>query len=321
MAGTVTHTYFSKDVYKKLDKKSKENIKGFEGSFELFNQGHDIFFFDSNIKIRKLGKYFHKHNTQNFFINIVKYIKENNLENNKEIISYLYGYICHYALDTTIHPYITFKGGYYNKKNKSTLKYNSKHSDIESYIDAYMIKSHENIEPNKLNIKKFCFNNKKLSSELIDLINYVFEETYNCKNIGYKYKRSIKYMKFLYGIFRNDKHGIKKKIYISIDKIIPKSSKKLYPVSLKYNLNKNYYYLNLDNRKWNHPRYKDEIYTLSALDLYENASKFAIKLINAVNEVLYNNKNLDYLKKYFTNLSFSSGKECNDKTKNKYFEY
>ena len=47
-------------------------------------------------------------------------------------------------------------------------------SDIESYIDAYMINKHENIEPNKLNLRKFCFNNKKLSNDLIKLINEVF---------------------------------------------------------------------------------------------------------------------------------------------------
>ncbi len=321
MAGTITHTYFSKDVYKKLDEKSKNNIKGYEGSFELFSQGHDIFFFNCNRKTSSLGKYFHKNNTQNFFINIIKYIVNNNLKDNKEIMSYLYGYICHYALDSTIHPYVTYKGGYYNKKKKETIKYNGKHSDIESYIDAYMINKHENIEPNKLNLRKFCFNNKKLSNDLIKLINEVFKETYNYENMGNKYKRCITNMRISYSLLRNDKYGIKKKAYIFLDKITPKSFQRFSPISLKYKLNKNYYYLNLDHRKWNHPRYKDETYTLSVLDLYNNACDLSLNLINSVNDVIYNNKDINSLKKVFKNISFSSGKDCNDNTKNKYFEY
>ena len=44
-------------------------------------------------------------------------------------------------------------------------------------------------------------------------------------------------------------------------------------------------------------------------------------MINKVNMVLFNNENINILDEVFLNLSFSSGKECNDKAKNKYFEF
>ena len=47
----------------------------------------------------------------------------------------------------------------------------------------------------------------------------------------------------------------------------------------------------------------------------------AIDIINNVNDILYNNKSINDLDNIFLNISFASGKECNDKTKNKYFEY
>ena len=47
----------------------------------------------------------------------------------------------------------------------------------------------------------------------------------------------------------------------------------------------------------------------------------ALNIINEVNKVLYKNKDIKILDKVFLNISMTSGKECNDKHKNKYFEY
>ena len=99
MAGTITHAYFAEDLYKKLDKNTQNNLKNYKENLKTYSQGHDIFFFAANIinfKTRKIGNYMHKNNTRDFFINMVEYIKDNNLENNYEIMSFLYGYIAHY---------------------------------------------------------------------------------------------------------------------------------------------------------------------------------------------------------------------------------
>ena len=321
MAKTLTHAYFAKNVYNNLDNNSKNNLENYKENLKTYGQGHDIFFFSTK-KVNKVnvGSYAHKNNTKDFFINMITYIKDNNLQNNYEIISYLYGYICHYCLDITIHPYVTYKGGIFKKHKKETYKYNAKHSEIESYIDAYMINKNENIKPNKFKIHKFCFNTK-VSNELSKLIDHTFQKTYNFNNIAFYYKQGIFNMKILYRLLRYDPYKIKKKLYTIIDKILPKNIKKLSPISLAYDLNKNDYYLNLNHKKWNHARYKDETYTYSVLNLYDNAMQLALNIIKNVNDILYNNKNIKNLDKVFLNISFSSGKDCNDKTKNKYFEY
>ena len=323
MAGTLTHAYFAEDLYEKLDKKTKSNLKNYKENLKTYSQGHDIFFFTFNvinIKQRKIGNYMHKNNTRDFFKNMIIYIKENNLQNNYEIMSYLYGYIAHYCLDSTVHPYVTYKTGVFKRKKKDTYKYNSKHSDLESYIDAYFINKRENMIPNKFKIYKFCFNTK-VSKELSNLIDYVFLKTYNFKKMSILVKEGIKNMKISYRLLRYDPYKIKKNTYKVIDKIIPKSMKKLYPISYAYELNNNTYYLNLDHKTWSHPRYKDEKYNYSFIDLYNNALDMALYIIKNVNEILYNNKSVDNLDKIFLNISFSSGKDCNDKCKNKYFEY
>ena len=47
----------------------------------------------------------------------------------------------------------------------------------------------------------------------------------------------------------------------------------------------------------------------------------ALDIINKVNKILYKNDDVKNLDKIFLNISFSSGKDCNNKDKNKYFEY
>lgn len=320
MAGTVTHTYFAKDIYKKLDKNTKEVIKNYENEFLTFSQGPDIFFFGGR-KNKKNMDYFHRNNTQDFFINLINYIRKNNLEKNNELMAFLYGNICHYALDSTVHPYIIYKAGEYYKKKRETHKYFGKHNEVECYIDAYMINKIDKIKPNHLNISKFCFNHKKLSKTLLKLIDEVYFETYKKRNIGFSYNMSLKNMKILYRLLRNDKSGIKKKFYVKIDKIMPKRFFKTYVLSYDIKLNKNYYYLNLSHKNWCHPFDKNEIYTDSFEDLYKKAIKTSIDLINASNAVLFYNKTSNYLKRYFKNLSYVSGKDCKINKEYKYFEF
>ena len=49
-------------------------------------------------------------------------------------MAYLYGMLSHYVLDSTVHPFIIYKTGNFNKKNKETYKYNHLHNEMESYI-------------------------------------------------------------------------------------------------------------------------------------------------------------------------------------------
>ena len=323
MAGTVTHGYFAIDVYNNLDQDTRNNLRNYKENLKTYNLGHDIYFHSLNIynrNIKNIGKYMHKHKTKDFFINTIKYIKDNNLENNYEIISYLYGYICHYALDSTVHPYITYKAGYFNKRKKETYKYNSKHAEFENYIDAYYIYKNENMIPNKFKIHKFIFNTK-VSDELKELINYTLYKTYGFVNMGTLFKNGLFNMKIIYKLFRYDPFKIKKSIYKFIDKFTFKKTIKLYTNSYAFKLDNNDYYLNLNHKKWNHPRYKDEAYTYSFIDLYNNALNMALDIIDNVNKVLYKDKPIKYLDKVFLDISYSSGKKCDDKMKNKYFEY
>ena len=86
----------------------------------------------------------------------------------KYVMSFVYGFICHYVLDSSIHPYVEFKTGRFNPRDKKTYKYNAKHHEMETYIDAYMLRKH-GIEPRKDKSYKYIFKNGFSKCDIYDM--------------------------------------------------------------------------------------------------------------------------------------------------------
>ena len=313
MAGTITHAYFAMDVFNKLDNNIKKNLSNYQNNLRTFAQGHDIFDFTSGD-----GHLFHTKSTDKFFINLIKYTKEKELYNEGEILSFIYGYICHYVLDKNIHPYVIYISGVYDKdRKKETKKYRCKHAEMETFLDCYMVKIKEKENEKEFKSHKFCLEPNKFSKELNDTIDYTFNKTYKLKNASKKYYRGIKNMHFLYILLRNDKHKIKYTMYKIADKITPIGFYKFAPISFTYNDNLREY-LNEYNEEWINPIDLNEKNHTSFLEIYNNSIKEATKIIKQVNDY-FNNKDID-LTKVFDNSSFVTGRNCNIKTKPKYFK-
>ena len=324
MPSTMTHSYFAYDVYDKLSDKSK--ISDIE-NFKLYSQGTDPFMF-YNFLLGKKSKYFakvqsriHKTKTRDFFLNIMEYIIDNNLINNKDIVTFLYGNICHYFLDLWVHPLIYYKTGRFNRTDKTTYKYNALHQDMEFMIDRYLILKREKIVPRRFKIHKEIFNNYKIDDEVIKCLDYAVSKTYEIDNIGKSYKKSVRMMKQFFYLFNYDRFGVKRKIYLLVDKITPPNVIKISELSYaNENINDNY--LNLDHNLWHHPAIEKEVYYDSFLDLYDKALNDTLDAINVVNDFLnkkiIDNKKLD---KTFNNLSYVTGKNYKLELKMKYFEF
>lgn len=314
MPSTITHAYFSMDLYNRLDSKNREALESFKNQFKIFAQGPDVFFFYNLLgfkkgkKIRELGSYMQQNETQAFFVNLITTIRSKKLEKNPEIRTFLYGFIAHYVLDMTMHPFILYKTGVYDKKVKASRKYFGGHEQMESYIDAYFMKIRGKVKPKHFKAHSFCFKETHISGELKRLIDDVFNQTFNLKSVGSKYEASIKEMKWLYILFRNDSTGIKKKLF-TIAEILPFNIK-MSTISYDISLNNNDYYLNLSKEYWHHPLNENDIYNYSFIELYSIALSKSLKLIEEVDKVIFNKKNAKPLEKLFPNLSYVTGKEC-----------
>lgn len=326
MPSSMTHAYYAINVYEKLNDKSKNRIKNSLDNLKYYAQGPDSYFFYNLImtkkgkQIRDFGSYMHRHNVQDFFVNTIDYIYQNNLKNNHEVMAYLYGFICHLILDSTIHPLVFYKTGIFNKKNKKTYKYNGLHYEMEYFIDIYMIYQNEKIEAKYFKLFKYFHKINTLDNDLSKLINITLKETFNLDNMSKYYLESMKDLRLFFKYYNYDRFGIKKLIYQIFDFIAPQNIRRKKPLSFNIKHNQKIHYLNLEKNTWNHPCNIDETYDYSFIELYRISIDKAVNIINQINDIL-DNYNIDKIKKIIPNTSYITGKDCNNKEKMHYFEF
>ncbi len=143
MPNIITHTLFAQDVFGKVDESLKEVIEPRLQLFEIGSNGPDFLFFHGlNLKdfykssnLRKAGNVFHAGHVNDFYHQAILSIQnEKDTEIKNDMITYVCGHLCHWALDSTTHPYVFYRTG--TCKGKSAWY----HHRFESLIDAIMLK-------------------------------------------------------------------------------------------------------------------------------------------------------------------------------------
>ena len=298
MPAIVTHHLFADEIKNNLNLKVNDN-------YYIFAQSHDYLYFSLSKKNRILAHTAHIKNTQDYFLYMIKFIKDNNLKDNIDLISYLYGSLTHYILDSTLHPYIFYKSGLDS----------TNHRIVEKNIDKllYEIKTKKDFK--KINIPKEIIVNNLFTEELNKCINYSYKKTYNVDNMSKRFTKSIKQARLLFKLTSYDKNGKKLKLFNLVDKLFKTN---LSILSTQIQGNKEY--LNEDHNEWNHPCFKDKIHNYSLIELY-NQSLFKIEiLIKYVNKYLNDELDMEDLKNYIPNISYTTGLKIEDNIKMKYFE-
>lgn len=275
-----THYKFGQDVLNELNKSLQNDIKSNISYYNMFNQGFDnLYYYLFNWKYyRTFGIQAHKKNIDLFFKNIFKFIKNNNLENNSEITNIIYGFINHYTLDTLLHPYIN-----YQVKNLDIP-----HTKIEFMLDSKLT-SDTSSKFYKTLIPKVKFTN-----ELTNLLNVVFEHTYEEKNIGKIFNKSHNLGYYVYRYLINDKYGIKTFLYKIVDLLIPFKDIK-FSKNTFYSKHFDERLLNEEKHTWNHPNNMNETYNYSFYELYNLAIQVCKKLNTDAYKVLYSKKDINEL--------------------------
>ena len=250
MPGFISHTVMARDLYNKINKKHV-NLD----YLVTYSLGGDL------CKYAKC-RYASHHKDQDLFIsNMVKYIKDNNLTKNKDVIGVLYGHISHHIMDNTIHPLV--------KKMDNTCTYNKhNHTRIEEYYDKYLVKTIFNMNIDEY-LKNKTFNTKS-TKEINKLLDYVYMKTYHTKNVS-------KYYKFNLFLYRN-----LRRIYLLFKENL------IYKITglnrfIKYN-NK----IKLDNcdRCISYKDYKKDNTCNNLVDSYNISIDRTIKYIDKVNKEL-----------------------------------
>lgn len=131
MPTTYAHWRFGCDCIETLPEDLKKIIRDNRELYDIGVHGPDIFFYDlTHSNIPKYGSNMHHQPARGFFEECVKTYQEN--DSNKEaMLSFILGFLSHYALDSVCH-------GYINKKSRETA--NLSHNKIESEYDGHLMR-------------------------------------------------------------------------------------------------------------------------------------------------------------------------------------
>lgn len=129
MPATYAHYAFGRKVFEKLPREEKQVICKGKDAFLLGLHGPDLLFyyypFGKN-RINQQGSQMHKEIAADFFD---KGRSNYRREKDQVLRAYLYGFLCHFILDSECHPYIN----YYMEEN------NLGHLEIETEFDRYLM--------------------------------------------------------------------------------------------------------------------------------------------------------------------------------------
>ncbi|MDY3917377.1 MAG: zinc dependent phospholipase C family protein [Candidatus Limivivens sp.] len=127
MPTTYTHDIFGKNVYQKLPEELQSLIAGHMTAYRIGLHGPDILFYYkpfSENKINEMGRRLHREKAAGFFKACKALVRTD-----EETAAYVLGFICHYMLDSTCHPYI----GEYMRKTGAA------HDEIETDLDRVLM--------------------------------------------------------------------------------------------------------------------------------------------------------------------------------------
>ena len=133
MPSTYAHYCFGKAVYRRLPQEIQEEIKAYSPLYMTGLHGPDILFYYKPLKsnaINRIGYGMHGRPADEFFKKA--WMRARELPEGRGGFAYLYGFICHFALDHSCHPYIEKKikenpewvlAGIYADEGKSGTSY------------------------------------------------------------------------------------------------------------------------------------------------------------------------------------------------------
>ncbi len=275
-----THSIHGELILPEIDKKvdiDKEDLK-------LYCMGPDAMVLTDY----KTFDYQHSNKTRDFFINMIKLIKENKLYDNGEIMSFLYGQIDHFALDGVMHPLIYYMTEGIEKKHRI-----KPHGLVEMWIDDYIVQKYG--KNDRAYYHKLLIKDNKLKRMIDELYKKVYEVKH--KNLSYNFGAFATVI--FDTIVRRNMMGIIKPIAKAIntgDFIYNKKIDRVLP------------YLNLSSEVWYNPETGEE-YKYSFEDLWKKSMEVSLETISDVDKYIYQDKQLtNHL--ILDNTSFDTGFSC-----------
>ncbi len=125
--------------------------------------------------------------------------------------SYIYGFLCHYSLDSTAHPYINALAERLLEEQPYETA-GTLHGEIEAALDAIVLRSETGKLPSEMSLGKMFPKNEAVQRRIARLYREVLFQVYGADIKEEELLRATKDAHFVFSCL-TDKTGLKKKIF------------------------------------------------------------------------------------------------------------
>ena len=269
MPAATTHVEMAKQVYQRSSY-LQTNIQDLQ-MFYLGSQGPDILFFNKASILpgstKKYGNLMHVEKIKE----VIGYFDEAS-KNDPILRSYFLGYLCHYSLDSIVHPlvygvsrYVHLQGG----PSESEI-----HVGAESSIDIYILQNlHRDITTYDVYkyLKISSCNVTKLATFYKNMLSDIFSIQLTQSHL----EQAIKDVAFFTKVLRPSK--LKYKFFYSLENLLLKGNH--FITAMMLNGDKDFTILNKEHKEYTLPWDESETIHASFDELYEQAITKAIRIV------------------------------------------
>lgn len=137
MPSTYAHYRFGRQILSMLEPSDLEAVLAYPELFQIGLHGPDIFFYHHPLgssPLKSMGQRMHHESADHFFGPASDALSC--LPDRRAGISYLYGFLCHFTLDSSCHPYV----------ERSVRQLHIPHLELESEFDRRLM-LHDGLDP------------------------------------------------------------------------------------------------------------------------------------------------------------------------------
>lgn len=287
MPSYISHAIMGEELYKEVLR-----VNGLEIPIEVsevrgYSLGADFAFLS-----KKLSHDPQNYRTRDFFLGLVKYIKDNKLVNNSRVMAMLYGHIAHYFLDINTHPLI-----YYTEQGSKSVGLLTSHDLVEGYLSSYL--ANKILKCDIMKVRADYFSKIDLNdAEVVKALSFIYGDIYGDGKIIRSYKK----VEFLFSKLETFiKSGlVSKKCLMNFSRFDE--------FLFKNNLTREEI-VNSSNSIFTNP-VTGIGQNNSFIELYYRSIDMALNAIKEVHKYLYHGYSIDCLYGVFRNLSYDTGVDC-----------
>ncbi len=259
--------------------------------------------------LAKRGGHMHENETGAFLTALTERCRTSKVTD--LLFAYLAGYICHYAMDRTCHPYIVYRTGDY-LGTPETLRYRGNHTRLERAIDVWIIREKYGSDPRRFNLNRRCLPLRRLPEALREDITAVYDKIYGWPDAFDALNRAIRDHHLLYWLVR-DTTGVLNQLTKLTDNGVSGYDYRYFSYQGRDIDGKKLDYLNLSHAPWKNFADPALVSTESFPELADRAEADAVDIIQKIYYYVYLKQGtLTELSARIGNASYTSGLDCRD---------